>query len=263
MPIPNRPNRSEDSEAPHRAEPSTKASMAEVEFESCSAEATLAVPLDVVFRVCSGVGQSRSKGGGQNLLFTSSEITTLLKIEMLSHELDCLLSLVYDSLERVHKMKEVQTRIRAVNSVHPYLRALMPLVHVHRETAEVALKHATNEGFGIKRILKELDLCAHDLAKCAEQNLTMASQIENFLGSNSALSRDKRAIAEIEEAVSERIQNLSDLAFGSVSDRSLIADNAEPFVSMKELCERLFPKTTPEYTESQFDAAETLATMLN
>lgn len=99
--------------------------------------------------------------------------------------------------------------------------------------------------------------------RCAEQNLTMASQIENFLGSNSALSRDKRAIAEIEEAVSERIQNLSDLAFGSVSDRSLIADNAEPFVSMKELCERLFPKTTPEYTESQFDAAETLATMLN
>jgi len=45
----------------------------------------------------------------------------------------------------------------------------------------------------------------------------MASQIENFLGSGSdnTLSRDKRAIAEIEEAVSERIQNLSDLAFGS------------------------------------------------
>ena len=94
----------------------------------------------------------------------------------------------------------------------------------------------------------------------------MASQIENFLGSGSdnALSRDKRAIAEIEEAVSERIQNLSDLAFGSVSDRSLIEENGEPFISMKDFCERLFPKTTkPEYTESQFDAAATLATMLN
>jgi len=62
-------------------------------------------------------------------------------------------------------MKEAQKQIRAVNSVHPFLRALLPLVHVHRETAEVALKHATNEGFGFKRILKELDLCAHDLAK--------------------------------------------------------------------------------------------------
>ena len=56
--------------------------MTEGDFESCSAEATLAVPLDVVFRVCSGVGQSRSKDGGQNLLFTRSEITTLLKVEM-------------------------------------------------------------------------------------------------------------------------------------------------------------------------------------
>ena len=93
----------------------------------------------------------------------------------------------------------------------------------------------------------------------------MATQIENFLGSGSdnTLSRDKRAIAEIEEAVSERIQNLSDLAFGSVSDRSSIAEKGEPFVSMKALCERLFPKTKPAYTESQFDAAETLATMLN
>jgi len=64
-------------------EPSSKAPMAEGgDFESCSAEATLAVPLEYVFRVCSGVGQSRSQGGGQNLLFTRSEITTLLKVEM-------------------------------------------------------------------------------------------------------------------------------------------------------------------------------------
>jgi len=44
----------------------------------------------------------------------------------------------------------------------------------------------------------------------------------------------------------------------------LIEENGEPFISMKDFCERLFPKTTkPEYTESQFDAAATLATMLN
>lgn len=105
------------------------------------------------------------------------------------------------------------------------------------------------------------------------------------------LSDEKRAIAEIEEACVERIQNLSVLALGNnnTSDVMNVDEESEgggekSFISMSELCESLFSKQqstveggvdtnnnnngpppaeeqTPDFTESQMFAAEALQTL--
>lgn len=84
---------------------------------------------------------------------------------------------------------------------------MLPILHVHSETSNVALAHVTDENFGIPRLLNELRECANDLIKFAEQNHTLADQLDNY-GQNNILSIEKRAIAEIEDAIVERIEEL-------------------------------------------------------
>lgn len=84
---------------------------------------------------------------------------------------------------------------------------MLPILHVHSETSNVALAHVTDENFGIPRLLNELRECANDLQKFAEQNHTLADQLDNY-GQNNILSIEKRAIAEIEDAIVERIEEL-------------------------------------------------------
>lgn len=154
-------------------------------------------------------------------------------------------------------------------------RAMLPLLNTHLETAEDALTHATCESFGISRILNELESSANDLGKFAEQNHTLADQLDHFMASgiNNNLAGEKRAIAEIEEVVVKRIVNLKFLsASDSVQDEGTPAFNEESlFISMSDLCEKLFPrqeyslKNAPHcsmekarYSESQMVAAEAL-----
>jgi hypothetical protein len=150
---------------------------------------------------------------------------------------------------------------------------------VHIDTAEEALSHATCESFGISRILNELETCANDLGKFAEQNHTLADQLENFMapGMNNSLSGEKRAIAEIEEAVVKAIDNLKFLSTYSSDANVLneeapltIIDNGDnSFIAISDLCERLFSHQTPSYalppstdqnrySESQLTAAQAL-----
>lgn len=92
---------------------------------------------------------------------------------MLASELDAILSLTYESLDRCTKCKQYREYIESNgdNHVH-YLRALLPLLDVHEETAEGALKYVTKE-FGIHQILKGLDDCAVELKKFSEQVSTI------------------------------------------------------------------------------------------
>lgn len=158
--------------------------------------------------------------------------------------------------------------------------AMLPILNVHLETAEDALSHATCESFGISRILNELDSCANDLGKFAEQNHTLADQLDQFmaLGSNNLLSGEKRAIAEIEEAVVRAIENLKVLSTSSSNDTvqneessACIINEESSCIAMSDICEGLFPRqshslkeappSTVEkkpYSESQMIAAEAL-----
>lgn len=250
-------------------------------FESCSVESLLSVPIRFIFgetRTCDRV----KAGDASNIsfMFSKGEVSTLLRVSMLSSELDALLSLAYDALDRSQKCKTYHKYIEEANKDSTtrttkgiMLRALLPILTVHSETSEVALNHATCESFGISRVLNELETCATDLGKFAEQNHTMADQLDCYMaaGQNNILSNEKRAIAEIEEAVVERIENLSVLAVATAAGPNQIGDTnisngrGNSVTAMSGLCESLFPRehtepptTVEKATESQMFAAEAL-----
>ena len=209
-------------------------------------------------------------------------------LKQLSSELDALLLLVFEALDNSQKCKAHRRSIEGANQGSPpesikgtLLRALLPILNLHIDTAETALAHATCESFGICRILSELEACANDLGKFAEQNHTLADQLDHFMapGQNNILSSEKRAIAEIEEAVVREIDNLRVLAtscssIGNIQNEGTSASNDNghsPFTTMRDLCERLFPPqkhssaVEPRYSlqkkdfsESQITAADAL-----
>jgi len=276
------------------------------DFSSCSVESLLNVPMHVIFREAKTVDRGSKGGGGggaggsgnqKSFILSKSEVSTLLRVSMLSSELDAILSLASDALDKSQRCKAYRKRIiesnedpASANAGGILLRALLPIVAVHSDTAEEALEHATRERFGIGRVLSQLEECAVDLEKCAEQNHNMADQLDCYMapGDTSVLSNEKRAMAEMEEAIAERIEGLNSLAATAPSaavavairsDEAPAADElnkvADDFIPMSELCERLFAKyhlssdvapppraeARGHFTESQKDAAAALRFM--
>ncbi|KAL9187769.1 hypothetical protein ACHAXT_006147 [Thalassiosira profunda] len=258
------------------------------DFASCSVESLLGVPTRFIFRETQTQQAERGRRSAthqKKYIFSKSEVSTLLRVSMLSSEMDALLSLVYDALDRTQKCAAYQKRIveankgasaSIANGVH--LRALLPLLAVHSQTAEEAVKHASSEEFGIGRALAELEACANDLGKFAEQNHNMADQLEGYTGQDNTLSEEKRAIAEIEEEIVKRIESLGLLAAGTPStavteegSQNSTDSGEKPFTSMGDLCESLFSGERPlaparpvekgDYTESQFCGAEGLMSL--
>ncbi len=218
----------------------------------------------------------------------------------LSTDLDALLFLVYDALDRSRKCKSCRRKLVVEDDGNSsfagggggtgkILRAVLPILHVHSKTSEMALAHATSRSFGIDRILHELEGCANDLMKYAEQNHALADQLDGYSctmtpGKNNILSNEKRAIAEIEDAVVERIEELICLAAGSSREThrfdetyALAKYGGNSHASMSDLCDALFLKQQTEtsfstvmpprsvdnnvFTESQMFAAEALQIM--
>jgi len=131
-----------------------------LDFSSCSIESMLSVPTKFIFL--------KTRSGQNSYLFSRSEVSTLLQISMLASELDVILSLVYESLDRSKKCKFYRETIESGNG-SVYLRALLPLLSVHADTAENALNYVTSESFGLHEILNSLDACAVELKKFSEQ----------------------------------------------------------------------------------------------
>ena len=89
-----------------------------------------------------------------------------------------------------------------------HLMALLPLLSVHgmgrlRRTA----RHVSSES---GRILRELDALSIELRRHAEQNWSMAEHLEYMAGERAG--REKGALAEVEEAVCDRIEGMVALA---------------------------------------------------
>lgn len=133
-----------------------------------------------------------------------------------------MLFLVYDALDRSQICKSCKDNISNHNS--SFGLAVLPILHVHLETSNVVFAHVTDESFGIPRLLNALRECANDLQKFAEQNHTLADQLDNY-GQNNILSIEKRAIAEIEDAIVERIEELNLLSSSSSLESSTTKQN--------------------------------------
>lgn len=261
-------------------------------------EALLSVPVEVIFREIMQTQTTAGKRTNQRtFLFSKSEVATLLRVTMLASELTTTIVMVYDALDRTRKGKIYRSAIEAatLSSTHNtssnvYLRALLPIIDIHSETSQIALNNITCETFGIHRIIQELDDCANELSKFSETNFNMADQLDwTMTGQSSILSKEKRAIAEIEDAVVSRIAHLKEMAIGgengTVDDKtnnddmtddatkSSSAYHHDLFIPMKDLCQRIFKQkeeksehnlnktSSSEHSQSQINAAEAMASL--
>ena len=260
-------------------------------------EALLSVPVEVIFREIMQTQTTAGKRTNQRtFLFSKSEVATLLRVTMLASELTTTIVMVYDALDRTRKGKIYRSAIEAatLSSTHNtssnvYLRALLPIIDIHSETSQIALNNITCETFGIHRIIQELDDCANELSKFSETNFNMADQLDwTMTGQSSILSKEKRAIAEIEDAVVSRIAHLKEMAIGSengtVDDKtnnddmtddatkSSSANHHDLFIPMKDLCQRIFKQkeksehnlnttSSSEHSQSQINAAEAMTSL--
>lgn len=272
-------------------------------------EALLSVPIEIIFREILQTQLIPGGGGGNHqrtnqqrtFLFSKSEVTALLRVSMLASELTSTLVMVYDALDRVRKgsvyrneIVEARRNNNNNNDNGYYLRALLPIIDVHSKTANEALSNVTSDNttFGISRILQELDDCAIELSKFSETNYTMADQLDwtmTTAGNQcSVLSREKRAIAEIEEAVVARITCLKEMAIGGTNEEEIgkgtttnndmiidttsSNDEHDCFIPMRDLCHKIFEQndktefnlnttSSSEHSQSQITAAEAMTSL--
>ena len=260
-------------------------------------EALLSVPVEVIFREIMQTQTTAGKRTNQRtFLFSKSEVATLLRVTMLASELTTTIVMVYDALDRTRKGTIYRSAIEAAtssttshNSSNVYLRALLPIIDIHSETSQIALNNITCETFGIHRIIQELDDCANELSKFSETNFNMADQLDwTMTGQSSILSKEKRAIAEIEDAVVSRIAHLKEMAIGDENGdvdyktnnedmtddvtKSSSAIHHDLFIPMKDLCQRIFKQkeksehnlnttSSSEHSQSQINAAEAMTSL--
>ena len=269
-------------------------------------------------------GAPRRKPRRRTLL-SRSEATTLLRVTQLSIEQDVLVQLASDVLANAHMCSTLRRRIEdscrvlyggtsnggdgnnngnasssSGEMVPPvryprHLLALLPILSVHADSIpDRTVRHVQAES---QRILTELAQCATTLRQCAEHNWTVSEHLLVDVGgavgdgaagttTGSNVGRDKESLAEIEEAVCDRIEGLIGMAMdtGSTSKRGDSDDNSNikspagsrkrkrgtedasgaipkdvfdvsvdcasgEFVSMAELCCRLFPDLRDEITQ--------------
>mmetsp|Transcript_21189 Transcript_21189/g.60783 ORF Transcript_21189/g.60783 Transcript_21189/m.60783 type:complete len:492 (+) Transcript_21189:92-1567(+) len=264
-------------------------------------------------------------------LLSRSEATTLLRVTQLSIEQDVLVQLAADVLANAHMCSTLRQRIEdscrslygcndsgngntngggeAVPPVrYPrHLLALLPILSIHADSIpDRTVRHVQAES---QRILTELAQCATALRQCAEHNWTVSEHLLVDIGEaamvgavgagagaggtvGSNVGRDKESLAEIEEAVCDRIEGLIGMAVdtGSSSSRSGGDHNASvgspagsrkrkrgaedargaipqdvfdvsvdyttgEFVSMTELCQRLFADLKGETVQGEEECA--------
>lgn len=260
-------------------------------------------------------GAPRRKTRRRTLL-SRSEATALLRVTQLSIEQDVLVGLAADVLANAHMCATLRRRIEdscrvlhggtsnggdsssggsasEIAEIVPpvryprHLLALLPILSVHADSIpDRTVRHVQAES---QRILTELAQCATTLRQCAEHNWTVSEHLLVDVGgavgggvggttTGSNVGRDKESLAEIEEAVCDRIEGLIGMAVdtGSTSNRGDSDDDVNikspagsrkrkrgaedasgaipqdvfdvsvdytsgEFVSMAELCGRLFP----------------------
>jgi hypothetical protein len=245
-----------------------------------SVESLLAVPLEVIFREIGGGSTPTTTRAVASLpatetngkpWLTRAEAHCLLRVSMLAHELDVLVRLSEQALSQqqwrrsfrerlIHNSQANQDRhgtteespvIERVAVVHPFLRAVFPILEIQdRFTSTGCLEYVQME---LDRILLGLEMCAVTLRQSAEQNFTLADNLLDTLddglsspsgaafnstnSSGRTLAQEKRKLAELEEELCHRLQSLlhdysdtnnnnnrSDIALDPVPAESMLSD---------------------------------------
>jgi hypothetical protein len=191
-----------------------------------SMEAQLYIPMVVIFRQV--LSNNRAKP-----LLTRSEAQSMLRMNMLSQEIDVLVQLSSEAFNK----KLWCNNIEATLVSHPVLRALLPLLHCHgKKKPEKALAYIQQE---LSRALHEITTLSNMMHQSADQNYTLSESLLDALGGNS-LAEEKRLLGDLEEEICKRCYELLQM-----TETHITSQSSSP-MSMKEFCTKLFGEITLE-----------------
>jgi hypothetical protein len=201
--------------------------------KQCSVQAFLSVPLHIVFRRQDGGGGRRR----HKPLMTRAEAHTLLTVTELARELDVLVDLSSQALERQVQSQMIRSDIQDI----PTFRSLVPALVVHgHHIPQQALAHLESE---VNRVLASFQACALTLKQFSEQNWTMSDSLLDAFGPDDmrghALAKEKRGLSDLEEELSKRLEHLSSVAEVS-SKEAMFGDYEQDELSMATLANRMF-----------------------
>jgi len=213
----------DDNEHQHKKS-RTKSNPLQNEPPSDAIESLLSVPLHYILRRTS----SQNK---KPYLLSRMEASLLLQITTLSYELDTLLQMSIEAIEKSHACKVFSQDIDASSNV--YLRPIHCLLHHHgRIIPQQVIQHVQNN---LEGILGHVPIIVQSLRQCAEQNYSVSNALDGMpVG---MLGKEKGLLAEMEEEVCKRLEGLMEIC----NDGSLLTDSFDS-ESMGSFCEQMFGK---------------------
>ena len=209
-----------------------------------SVESLLSVPLAVIFREI-GDGTTQSTPLPNSALRkpwpTRAEAHCLLQISMLAYEVDVLVQLAEEEFARrqlrrsfrsklVHTTEppggggETEKKCKKKVLVHPYLRPIIPFLAIQdRLSSHGYLQYVQVQ---LDRAVLGLKMCSGTLRNSCEQNYTYADNLDALDDGLSSpgriLAQEKRKLAELEEELCQRVENiLQDNIISSANAMSL------------------------------------------
>mmetsp|Transcript_4226 Transcript_4226/g.8080 ORF Transcript_4226/g.8080 Transcript_4226/m.8080 type:complete len:366 (+) Transcript_4226:36-1133(+) len=198
-----------------------------------STESLLAIPVRYILR------QTSFQNKHPHLL-SRMEASLLLQSNLLSYELDALLKLSIEAIEKSHACKQFSRDI-AECDYNIYLRPLLCLLHTHGKVIpQQVVQYVQNQ---LEVILGHFPGIIQSLRQCAEQNWSVSNTL---LGMNvdgmeiDLLGKEKGILAEIEEEVCRRLQSLMAIC----DEGGLLEGNVFEEESMEHFCERKFGMNT-------------------
>lgn len=194
-----------------------------------SVEQHLSIPAVVIFRRATSSNRSKP-------LLTRAEAQAMLRINMLSQEVDCLVQLASEALDKKRWCKFMETTLIS----HPILRSLVPILHCHGKNQPIkALAYVQQQ---LSRVLHEMTLLVTMFQQFAEQNFTLAESLLDALGDN-ALAEEKKLLGDLEEEISVRCNELLQMTEEQRSSQMPEEKRSSPTQnrsSMHTFCELLF-----------------------
>lgn len=170
----------------------------------------------------------------------------MLRIALLSRELDLLVELTSQALERRVSCRHVRSMIRGT----PTLRSLVPLLELHGTILpRAALCYFQIE---MERVLRSFEICTVALKQYSEQNWTMSDSLLDAFGGSTVISsahvlaNEKKILSDLQEELSKRIDHLT-MNKGNIFDDYTTEDD----LCMATICNRLFKIEAPPIANQQ------------
>jgi len=218
---------------------------------SASIESFLSVPLEFIltrailddpsFSDSYNMSKDSNKSQRQQRpLLLRSEAWSLLKVNLISSEIDSLISYCIKKLSKVGNFRKQIEDIYQTNKKQHYFIAMLPLLHTLQQNSISSLEYITHQ---ISECFEKLNSLEKSIRQFSEQNLGIAEQLSEMnMDDSNIVMQEKKFVGTVELEVCNRIEILFESMNGpseNVFDLFNVQDGST-FVSMKEFCSHAF-----------------------